>query len=380
MTSAAAMPTSTPGTAVRAPATRRTIVPTTGVSCRGHEPASVGAANSSPVMTTAAITASSGPSGAATGAAKASVRHAVQEAPMAMMACMPQSITTMTIDSPAMTADAIAAGSHARVPRRLRAMSTATAISTASTGATSTPYTARSLRRASCQPARPAAATATTEATPETTAAAGKGAPSTGRWASHACAMPSTTSPMLDQITTGSASQVKSAAETPAATSAPTPLSASTRRSATAFRPRRADEKGVGSACASPPAAAPSRPAVSASASGSDVSPPTRKPRPAGRASDAARSGPRRCDTRAHRREITATTRADTPAYSAASVDPVPNRSFARTAQASRASSPTPSTPIPSAVAVRLRRRSHDASAIVASVMPPMMSARTVMS
>ena len=52
-----------------------------------------------------------------------------------------------------------------------------------------------------------------------------------------------------------------------------------------------------------------------------------------------------------------------------------PKRSLARTAQASSPSRITPSTPIPSAVAVSLRHRSSDATTIVASVTPPMISA-----
>ena len=54
---------------------------------------------------------------------------------------------------------------------------------------------------------------------------------------------------------------------------------------------------------------------------------------------------------------------------------PAPKRSFARTAQLSRASRITPSTAIASAVAVSDHRRSSEATTIVASVMPPMISA-----
>lgn len=72
-------------------------------------------------------------------------------------------------------------------------------------------------------------------------------------------------------------------------------------------------------------------------------------------------------------------TRMLTPAYSAGSTEPVSKKSFARTAHASRASSTTPRTAIASAVAVRERRRSSEAIAIVAIVIAPMMSARTPM-
>ncbi len=67
------------------------------------------------------------------------------------------------------------------------------------------------------------------------------------------------------------------------------------------------------------------------------------------------------------------------PAYSVPDSSPVPKKSFARTAQASSPSSTTPSTAMPSAVAVSERRRSSDAIAIVAIVIAPMMSARTAM-
>lgn len=157
------------------------------------------------------------------------------------------------------------------------------------------------------------------------------------------------------------------------------PTIASTKRSVAPVSPDRADDAGAGSACASPPTAAPRSPAIRASGDGSATAPPTRNPTPAGSAKDAARSGVRRRENRAHARPMTATATAPMPVHTAGRKLAAPNRSFAYTAQVSSPSSTTPSAAIPSAVAVRPLRRSSDAPPIVRSVIAPTITARRAM-
>ncbi len=371
-----AVPTSTAGMAVRAAAVRSSRVTTTARRSLSRGRRSVGAANSSPAIAMAAATPIRGASGAESGRVKASVCHSVHPDASAACACSSQRTRVPATDKPPIPAAVRVAGTSVLEARSARARSSATATVTASTGPTNTVNTGSSRRSARNQPARPTAAAATLEATPAITTAPGRGSTPARGCAAHACAAPSIATSAAHHTTTGAASPVATAAVTAAPISEPTPASASTRRSGTPAEPLLAADHGAGSACARPPAAAPRNPAVTASAVGRSIRPPTRKATPAGSAREAARSGARRPEIRDHSRQSTAITSAEIPAYTAGSVEPVPNRSFARTAHASSASSPTPSTPIASAVAPRSRRRSHEASTTVARVIPPMMSAR----